>query len=282
MNATDSQPFALSLGHLLIAAGFTELTEVLVIRHTYTDDGLQRGHITPESVLDYTRVQGIKNMVGKTPPRWWVCFIADGGHRARLIATYENHGEVLKERTDDHRFFDLKPTAVMDSLIDRLVIDWGKDAVRWAKKGPTAAKCPVLEIADPEAVPFPGYDRIVLDHTHLRLMVEDPRYASWRTALGSVQGIYLITDTSTGRQYVGKADGGERILGRWRAYANDGHGGNKALKELARSTAGTQAHHFQWSILRVFGPSTPTAEVDEAEAHYKRALLTRRFGLNHN
>jgi excinuclease UvrABC nuclease subunit len=53
-------------------------------------------------------------------------------------------------------------------------------------------------------------------------------------ALGSVQGVYLIADSSTGQLYVGKA---ERILGRWNAYAyayaRDGHGGNVALKELA-------------------------------------------------
>ena len=32
----------------------------------------------------------------------------------------------------------------------------------------------------------------------------------------------------------------------------------------------------------VFGPSATTAEVDAAEAHYKRALLTRQYGLNRN
>lgn len=32
-------------------------------------------------------------------------------------------------------------------------------------------------------------------------------YASWRTAPASVMGIYLIADTSDGRQYIGKADG---------------------------------------------------------------------------
>ena len=64
-------------------------------------------------------------------------------------------------------------------------------------------------------------------------MVDDPRYADWRIALSEVQGIYLITDSTNGKQYVGKADGAERILGRWTAYARDGHGGNVALRELA-------------------------------------------------
>jgi hypothetical protein len=91
-------------------------------------------------------------------------------------------------------------------------------------------------------------------------MVSDPRYADWRAALSEVQGIYLITDASKGKQYVGKADGAERILGRWRSYAQDGHGGNVALRDLAFvSTADgrirtNHARHFVFSILRVFGP----------------------------
>lgn len=90
----------------------------------------------------------------------------------------------------------------------------------------------------------------------------------------------LIADTKNGRLYVGKADGSDRILGRWSHYAKDAHGGNVALKELAIDPSHRQ--HLQFSILRVFGPSVPTSEVDAAEAHYKRAMLTRTFGLNRN
>lgn len=128
-------------------------------------------------------------------------------------------------------------------------------------------------IVDPEAVPFPGFDGVRIGYAELQTMVKDSRYAAWQTALGSVRGIYLIADTSTGHLYVGEADGGERILGRWSQYAQDGHGGNKALRELAGSDA-EHRRHFQFSLLRVFGPSTPTAEIDAAEAHWKRALLS--------
>ena len=137
-----------------------------------------------------------------------------------------------------------------------------------------------MEIADPEVVAFPGFDSVLLTYSELQTMIEDSRNAAWRTALGSVQGIYLIADTLDGKLYVGKADGGERILGRWRQYAKDAHGGNVALKELAVDPS--HRHHLQFSILRVFGPSVPTSDVDAAEAHYKRAMLTRKFGLNRN
>jgi len=120
-----------------------------------------------------------------------------------------------------------------------------------------------------------------LSYRELQEVIEDSRYASWRTALGAVQGIYLIADASTGKLYVGKADGAQRILGRWTTYARDGHGGNVAFRELA-AVDRAHAHHFQFSILRVFGPSVPTAEVDAAESHYKDALLSRLFGMNRN
>lgn len=88
-------------------------------------------------------------------------------------------------------------------------------------------------------------------------------------------GIYLITDTSDGRHYVGKADGLESIRQRWSAYATNGHGGDVELKGLDPS-------HFRFSLLRVFDPATPTRDIDIAESHFKMALDSRRHGLNRN
>ncbi len=122
--------------------------------------------------------------------------------------------------------------------------------------------------------------QVPIDQAELQLVIGDARYAAWRTALGAVQGIYLTTDTSSGKHYVGKADGSERILGRWSGSARDGHGGNVGLKEL-RELDPYHARQFQFSLLRAFGPSVPMAEVNEAEEHYKMALLSRGFGLNH-
>ena len=128
---------------------------------------------------------------------------------------------------------------------------------------------------------FPGFDKVLLTYAELQAMTTDSRYTSWRTALGAVQAVYLIADSSTGHLYVGKADGSERLLGRWTTYARDGHGGNVALKGLVGLDA-SHHQHFLFSILRVFGPEATTREVDAAESHYKQALLSRRHGLNRN
>lgn len=64
-----------------------------------------------------------------------------------------------------------------------------------------------MEIADAQPVRFPGFDALTLDYPQLQAVIRDHRYAAWRMALASVIGVYLITDTRTGKHYVGKADG---------------------------------------------------------------------------
>lgn len=270
----------LVLGHLLQAFG-VEPADVLVIRHTYTPDGIRGPEdAEPENLLAYTRRQDLRaRAFPRAPAPLWLVFMADGGTRSRFVASYENHGEIEGLRTSTTRTFDLRPSAMLSEMADRLVIDWGRGAIRWHITGRTAAKRSVVEISDPEAVPFPGFDHVLLTHAQLKTVVSDRRYTAWQTALRSVQGVYVIADTTNGQLYVGKADGHERILGRWMSYATDGHGGNKALREL-QSQSPRHFDNYVFSILRVFGPSTPSTEVDEAESHYKNALLTRRHGLN--
>ena len=281
--ATDSGN--LNLGHILDAAGVTSPDDVLAIRHTYkTLEGIRTfTDATPANLLAHTRHQDLRaSKIPQQPAGTWLIFMADGARRSRFVCAYENRGEVHHERTSDSRFFDLHESDMLSSLRNRLVIEWPSDTINWAKNGESAASFPVVEIADLNAVPFPGFDRLLIPYSELLDVVEDSRYSAWQAALRSVQGIYLIADSTTGKLYVGKADGRERILGRWNAYARDGHGGNLALRELAGLDP-SHAHHFVFSILRVFGPNAIASEVDEAESHYKRALLTRHpFGMNSN
>ncbi|MFJ2755771.1 GIY-YIG nuclease family protein [Nocardioides sp. NPDC087217] len=287
---TPEQPqhFDLTLGHLLTAAGIVDNAAALLVRHTYKPDGLRGpADITFNKVLAYTREQNLKGKFPADPPSLWLTFIADGGRRSRFVTAYENHGlvdapdHIPWRRAQEHRWFDLRQSDLLASLRDRLVVEWTSDTINWAKSGRTAEAMRVVEIADPEAVVFPGYDRFVIDYPTLQAVIDDSRYASWRTALAAVQGIYLIADKKTGKLYVGKADGSERFLGRWTSYARDGHGGNVLLKELATADA-THPQDYVFSILRVFDPTTPTAEVDAAESHFKAALLSRTHGYNRN
>ncbi|MFI9412852.1 GIY-YIG nuclease family protein [Nocardia gamkensis] len=268
----------LTLGPILHSAGIDPLA-AQVIRHAYVkeheDTGLQGIHAdsSDEEILAYTRQQSANPRIFPTvPPRIWVVFIREGGDRARLWSVVENRGEVSNDGA--LRTFDLVVSNHMADLNNRLVIGW-RSPRTWRLNGPTAAGYPVTEIADAQPVPFPGFDRLILDHAQLQAAMREHRYASWRTALSSVVGVYLITDTRDGRQYVGKADGTESIRQRWSAYAANGHGGNVELR-------GLDPNSFRFSILRIFDPATPIREIDAAESHFKVALDTRRHGLNRN
>jgi hypothetical protein len=64
---------------------------------------------------------------------------------------------------------------------------------------------------------FPGYEDIDLSFEELETLVRNSR-PDWKAALESVKGIYLITDTKTGRRYVGSAYGDQGVWSRWCAY----------------------------------------------------------------
>lgn len=268
----------LTLGTILLSAGI-DPTSVQAIRHAFvrehSDTGLAgiHGDSTDEEILAYTSQQSAKPRIFPSdPPSLWVVFIREGGDRARLWSVLENRGEISNDGA--LRTFDLVASEHLADLRNRLVIGW-RSPRTWRLNGPTAAGYPVMEIADAQPVPFPGFDRLILDRAQLLAVMREHRYAAWRTALSSVVGVYLITDTRDGRQYVGKADGAESIRQRWSAYAANGHGGNVELRNLEPTS-------FRYSILRVFDPATPTPVIDEAESHFKRALSSRVHGLNRN
>ncbi len=267
----------LTFAQIIDSAGI-DPSGALVIRHAYVrehEDGTAgiHGDSSDAEIMAYTRVQSANTRIfPAAPPHIWIVFLPEGGDRARLWSVLLNHGETSHDGV--RRTFDLQPSELMGDLRNRLVIGW-RSPRTWRVNATTAAAYPVMEIADAEPVRFPGFDALTLDYPQLQAVIREHRYATWRTALSSVIGVYLITDTRDGRHYVGKADGAENILQRWTAYAANGHGGNIELRNL--NPAG-----FRLSVLRVFDPATPTRTVDAAEAHFKLALDSRRHGLNRN
>lgn len=269
----------LTFAAALTSAGI-DPADALVIRHAYVrehEDGTVgiHGDSSDDEIMSYTSGQSSNPRIfPATPPKLWVVFLPEGGDRARLWSVVANHGQNGNGRDGLGRTFDLEHTDLMADLRNRLVIGW-RSPRTWRINATTAAGYPVMEIADAQPVRFPGFDALTLDYPQLQAVLREHRYASWRTALSAVIGIYLITDTRDGRHYVGKADGAENLLQRWAAYAANGHGGNVELRGLNPSS-------FRLSVLRVFDPATPTGEINVAESHFKRALDSRRHGLNRN
>ena len=128
---------------------------------------------------------------------------------------------------------------------------------------------------------FPGYSSVVISFDQLRHIVERDLTA-WRSALKSVAGVYLITDVSCGKLYVGSAYGTEGIWGRWSTYAASLHGHNKELVDLISKMGDPHAQHFQFSILEICDVMDTQDEVLARETHWKTALRSREFGYNSN
>ena len=71
------------------------------------------------------------------------------------------------------------------------------------------------------------------------------------------------------------------LLGRWRKYIENGHGGNKKLKELEFDYI---KKYFRYSILEIFKSTTEDSIIINRESWWKENLLTRneKFGYNDN
>jgi hypothetical protein len=123
---------------------------------------------------------------------------------------------------------------------------------------------------------FPGYDKINISWEEMSRVIEK---VAWKTALQNQKGVYLITDILNGKKYVGKASGGEMILGRWKSYVKTGHGGNERLKILEFDYI---KKNFRYSILDIYKSTTDDEIINERENWWKEILQSKKFGYNDN
>ena len=123
---------------------------------------------------------------------------------------------------------------------------------------------------------FPGYENVDLSWSDLARIIEKD---TWKTALRNQKGVYLITDASNGKMYVGSAYGENMILGRWKSYIKNYHGGNEKLKALREEHI---QNNFRYSILDIFKATTDDNIILKRESWWKSTLKTRDFGYNIN
>jgi len=123
---------------------------------------------------------------------------------------------------------------------------------------------------------FPGYDKVNVSWEELSRLISKE---IWKTALQNQKGVYLITDISNGKMYVGSAFGENMILGRWQSYIKTGNGGNVELKKLSFDYI---KQNFKYSILDIFKSTVDDQLIIAKESWWKSVLQTREFGYNKN
>lgn len=129
-------------------------------------------------------------------------------------------------------------------------------------------------------VTFPGYRNVDIPFRTLETIMKKDAVV-WKTAL-AVKGIYLITDTKTGKKYVGKADGDLGFWQRWGDYISDGHGGDVDLKKLVDNKGFEYIRqYYKFSILEVL-TGWDENDIDERESYWKRVLMSRMEEVGHN
>ena len=132
---------------------------------------------------------------------------------------------------------------------------------------------------------FPGYQNVTLSHPQMQQIIlrNEP---SWKQALMNVKGVYVITDLSNGKLYIGSASGNtDGIWQRWSDYANIENltGGNKLLNEIKLDKGKDYiVNNFQYSILEIFDTKTKANTIINRENYWKNVFCTRKYGMNYN
>ncbi len=178
----------------------------------------------------------------------------------------------------------LQRRAGPNELDGRLIVSFqrpGRQSYLLGEKWSHALQVAEIRADKLRVAEFPGYSWAMLTKQHLDIVVKQ-EVESWRSALGSVAGVYVIADRRTGKLYVGSATAGEGIWSRWCAYSATGHGGNRELKDLLRKEGSSYAENFQFGILEIADTHASKEDVLRRESRWKELLLTRDHGYNAN
>jgi hypothetical protein len=246
------------------------------VRHK--DSRLQYRDVIKErqALLDYQREQPKDVFKGCD---YIISFIGLERRRSLLFGVFKVNGS---EVMNGEYCYDLEAVPEFDSLVDRLVIDWGNNAIVWHQWYDTQSKEVVEILPEGYIGSFPGLLDFVLEFNELKNLIDNPTANhEWRDQLSAVNGIYLILDNNTGRQYIGSANGKKGIWQRWSDYAANYTGGNKELIALLESDP-LYYRHFRYSVLQTLPSNITQREIVVIEKLYKEKLGSKMHGLNQN
>ena len=216
-----------------------------------------------------------------------VSFIGEEGTTARMIGVFKVDGydEERRKKNDPKRFYYklCEVDAFKETLSERVIIDWGssRQFCQYLKSGTKDKDVLAIERQGLDWK-FQSYEQVLLEFNVLKRII-DTNSSIWKAKLTAVKGIYVISDKATGKLYVGKADNGDGIWGRWKEYVNTGgHGGNVKLKKLLAEKPNYAIDNLRWGILQTCSPRIATKEIDQLESQWKEKLSRKACAYNGN
>jgi hypothetical protein len=208
-----------------------------------------------------------------------------GGHKAVNPASHIEYNAANAERLLEY-----------EPYFGRLVIEWRNLPQQFFYVKPEIINnielteiLPLPYLESGEA--FPGYEAVSKTYSELRKVIVKQ---DWRDALSNIYGVYVLTDESNGKLYVGSATGEQGIYGRWSTYLDDGYDKveeddkdypNKGLKELVeRNKIDYIKQNFRYSIMEYFPKNEFGKEkAIEREQYWKKVLQSAHpNGYNYN
>lgn len=229
----------------------------ILLKGTYWNYSRQKSYKEGQTVIGFMRI--------KQKANFWLLFHI--GQVTRDLNVFNGPG------------YEYETLAAYEKYFGRLVVEYKNTSQNMVRNAASVIdNCYVSEIL-PDIFDndiFPGYDRVDISWEELSRVITKK---TWRTALQNQKGVYLLTDTSNGKRYVGSAYGEDMILGRWESYIRTGHGGNIGLRSLGFSYI---KENFRFSILDIYKSTISDDSIIEREHYWKRVLLSRDFGYNEN
>lgn len=271
---------------------------VLVLRHTPTVPRLRKvfpwlAAQEPDVFNAYQQTQreDVENEMKNVA--YVASFIGHAPGTALFVGLYERHGQELRTpeqirseqsvqklesygcapETRSRIWFDLRLREdFFAHWKGKLTIEWPGREIKWHRIADRAV-FKVTAIHGESLLskePPDSYREWDLQWDELKLLPE-----SWKAKLRGWCGVYYIFDVSDGRAYVGKASGGQNLLGRWLNYADSGDGGDLKLR-------GRDPLNFRFSILELIPGDMEDADVERREQNWMVRLRarTRTHGLN--
>lgn len=203
-----------------------------------------------------------------------------------FLGAYENCG--VKSFADGHQMYDLKLMDRFSHFVERLIVEYKKI------QGPKQAKIKIENIETITVVsvlekkyiqvnkPFEGYDKISLSFKELKTIIKG-NADNWHILLENINCVYAITDSLTGKVYIGSTYGYNGVWQRWSCYVDtNGHGGDVVLKDLIEKDP-NYGNNFVFTVIECFFNRDGNASyILERETYWKQVFTTRIFGNNRN